>query len=192
MIVLNSSLLKAGEARYEFFPIDRRRVRRFATQIAQEPPLGLPRIQYASPGRADLLGAGEAIKQLKEFILGVTDRVLDRRNRNLDVEERELAIAKLREELQHQKDQQRIQLLQKELDVVQKAEEVRALELKNIAKEIAFANSIEKAFRKNRLDSDQQANSVRWISSRSHPLLDLIDRGKLKGVSPDAENRDTE
>lgn len=118
--------------------------------------------------------------------------MLDRRNRNLDVEERELAIAKLREELQHQKDQQRIQLLQKELDVVQKAEEVRALELKNIAKEIAFANSIEKAFRKNRLDSDQQANSVRWISSRSHPLLDLIDRGKLKGVSPDAENRDTE
>lgn len=120
LIVLNSSLLKSAEARYDFFPIDRRKVRRFATEMAAGHPLSLPRVQYASPGWADVLGAGEAIKQLKEFILGITDRVLSRRSRNLDIRERELALEDLKDKLLHRQHEQRIQLLQSELETAKR------------------------------------------------------------------------
>jgi hypothetical protein len=200
LIVLNSLLLRRHVVRESFFPIDRRNVRRMAFQFTDESALRVPRIQYSSPGLADLLGAGETIKQIKEFLFGITDRVLDRKKRALDIQQRELEIMKLKNELEFARSEQRLVLdnrkraidadqSSRELELAKKAEEVRALELSNLSKELAFTSAVQKAFKANRLNHDEQSACVKWIGSRARPLLELIDKEKLKGVKPEPEGQ---
>ncbi len=44
--------------------------------------LKVKQVSFASPGWADLLGAGELVGHLKEFLLGLIDRITERRDRD--------------------------------------------------------------------------------------------------------------
>lgn len=175
LVVLDSRILRDQRVRDEFFPINRRRVPRIMLRETEEVCLGLPRIRYASPGMADITGAGEAMKQLKEFILGIADRVISSKDRDLDRTERALKLERIASE--NRTDEQ-----SRELELALQREQLREAELQNIAREVAFTRTIEEALRENKLPAAQQAEVVHWIGSRAYPMLKLADRGKLKGT----------
>lgn len=54
--------------------------------------LKVTQVSYSSPGWADFLGAGEVMGHLKDFVLGIIDRILERKDRALDRQLRSVEI----------------------------------------------------------------------------------------------------
>jgi hypothetical protein len=195
---LSAILSSRNFGRHEFatrmFPIDRRVIRRLALDDVKIPALMVPQFKYASPGFADLLGAGESLKQLKEFILEVTDRFLGAEQRRLDNEARRLANEKAAAELQrykedtpaassHKSHTRALSIQERQLKNELLAEEAHAARIVNITSETnMFSKSMSKVMKQKRLTGEQQAQIVHWIGTRAQPLAELADEGKLDGV----------
>jgi hypothetical protein len=192
--ILSSRNFYRYELAYRMFPIDRRTIRRLALEVVHNPPLMVPQFRYASPGFADLLGAGKALKQLKEFLFGVTDRILESKGRGLDNEAKRLANEKAEAELnrfkddsaavlRHENHSRALSIQERQLRNQLLAEEVHASRLRNIDMEISvFSSSLSKLMDQRELSADQQGQIIHWIGSRAHPIAELAENGKIEGV----------
>jgi hypothetical protein len=84
-------------------------------------PLSVRRVQYGSEGFKDLLGLGEAIKQLKEIVFGIVDYCLTYRKRVAEIEKTQLDNEEHRkkiEQLEIDNRKRRVELVEQQVRVL--------------------------------------------------------------------------
>jgi hypothetical protein len=202
LALLDANALLDGEIRSRALPPDRRIIRLCAIQ-AKLPELRVSRVEHASPGILDFLGAHKVLKQINDFYFGNLDRFLERNKRKI---EHEKSIA----ELQHYKTDQQLAEEDRKLDREYK-NKVRylALEEKQIANRKALAEaereevslladqvklsrSIESSFARNELDGHEQMQAVKWLDSRYRPIGQLIADGKITATEDRELDKDSD
>jgi hypothetical protein len=193
--ILESRRITPNEVRELVLGIDRRTVRRLAIRSGKASPLTVPQFKYASPGFADLLGVGKAIKHVKDFIMAITDRVLAEEQRELENDARLIAnqkavsdqrfLEKEREILLDQKKQiHHLTVAEKKLENLKLAEDIQAARLTNRERELTvFSASLSRMMNQKELGGEEQARLVHWIGSRMKPVAELAEEGKLLGVA---------
>ncbi|MEW6531015.1 MAG: hypothetical protein AB1473_09280 [Thermodesulfobacteriota bacterium] len=94
--VIDSSMLPLLMPWMPAIPSDPEALSRLASYLYPQEELEILRINYGSEGFSDLIGVGEAVGHVKDFILKLIEHWLGRRQRNLDNEKRELKNERLR------------------------------------------------------------------------------------------------
>ncbi|MBM4146789.1 MAG: hypothetical protein FJ240_11055 [Nitrospira sp.] len=77
-------------------PADTEALSRLTSYYYPDEELELRKIIYGSPGFTDLTGIGEAVGHVKDFVLKIIEHFINKKQRNLENEERELRNQKLR------------------------------------------------------------------------------------------------
>jgi len=191
--VLTFGLLSDGSFREQFFPIDRRKVRNLATRQLESPWLVVKRIQYGSPGLVDLAGLGTLAGHVKEFLLGLLDRYLNRKIRSVELQERLLLAEKMKFETDLEREQKlavahhdeqlhALDIRSREIDLRNLEEKNRQLMIKNFESESEFAAKIVRLCRDNKLTIEQISQLLTWIRSRERPLIELIELNQILEV----------
>jgi len=77
-------------------PLDGRELARLSQFSYPQNPFSVRRMQYGSPGFKDLAGLGEIVGHLKDFLVKIIDVVSTKRQRELENQEREVRIERMR------------------------------------------------------------------------------------------------
>lgn len=105
-LILDSNKADTGTLLSELLPMNSHKLREgVLSMTSREETFRIVQVEYASPGFSDLTGIGEVMKQLKETLFGIIDRVQGSTGRKADVEERQRRA--LREDEVHRADLQR-------------------------------------------------------------------------------------
>lgn len=89
-------------------------------RLLHEERIHISKIEYSSPGFVDLVGLGEVMKQIKEFVLGIIQYVGDSKKRGLEYEEMSLKL-----------ESDRMDLIKKKIEIA-KSMDVSVWDLENM------------------------------------------------------------
>ena len=185
-----ASSLRRQAVKDAVFPIDRRSIRIAARQFTPFPAVAISSIRYASPGKLDFIGTGEAVRQFRILILAVIDRFLQSRTRNLQIRVHETELTRLQEQARFEKRQNNLRLRelgleigrkedQRKLQAAMREEDLRSLRLTNTERELLLAAELRETLGSNRLSPDEKRQLLHWIGTRTGPLSRLVNEGKL-------------